>query len=121
MGATSPHVGWPAWLALILVALSLALAVAHAVRPTRRTLVWAAVALAVSLLGGFLGTFLGLMGSFDRVAGTDPSLKATALARGISEAMSCTAFALGGSVVWSIPFVVGEVRRRRRKLAGVER
>jgi hypothetical protein len=113
MAPMAQVVGWPAWLSLGLVALSLALAIAHAVRPTRTTLVWSVVALAVSLLGGILGTVLGLMGSFGGIAPVDPSMKATVLAEGISAAMNSTAFALVGSVLWGIPFVVGEVRRRR--------
>jgi biopolymer transport protein ExbB/TolQ len=105
--------GWPAWLVLGLVALSLALAVAHAVRPSRRTLAAAVVTMAASFLGGLFGTAVGLMSSFGAVASIDPAQKSAVLARGISEAMNCTAFALGGTLLWSVPFVVGEVRRRR--------
>ena len=43
---------------------------------------------------GLLGTILGLIHSFAGVAGVDPSMKATLLAKGISEAMNCTAFGL---------------------------
>jgi biopolymer transport protein ExbB/TolQ len=113
--AATLHFGWPGWLALGLVALGLAAAVAHAVRPSRTTLVWAVVTLAVSVLGGLFGTVVGLATSFAGVAGIDPSMKATLLAQGISESMNCTAFALGGTLAWSIPFVVGEVRRRRAR------
>src|ERR1700753_4176432 len=48
----------------------------------------------VAPLVGLLGTILGLIHSFAGVAGVDPSLKATLLAKGISEAMNCTAFGL---------------------------
>src|SRR5512143_2430025 len=48
----------------------------------------------VATLIGLLGTILGLIHSFGAVAGVDPSMKATLLARGISEAMNCTAFGL---------------------------
>jgi len=109
---------WPAWLVLGLVALSLALAVAHAVRPSRRTLTSAVVGVAVSFLAGLLGTAVGLTHSFGAVASIDPSMKSTVLARGISEAMNFTAFALGGTLLWSVPFVVGEVRRRRVERPG---
>ncbi|MBI5479205.1 MAG: MotA/TolQ/ExbB proton channel family protein [Deltaproteobacteria bacterium] len=113
MVPTSQVGGWPAWLVLGLVALSLALAVSHAVRPSHRTLVAAVVTMAACFLGGLFGTAVGLARSFGSVASIDPALKSTVLARGISEAMNCTAFALGGTLLWSVPFVVGEVRRRR--------
>ncbi|HEV8322386.1 MAG TPA: MotA/TolQ/ExbB proton channel family protein [Myxococcota bacterium] len=45
-------------------------------------------------LVGLLGTITGLIKSFAGVAGVDPSMKATLLAAGISEAMNCTAFGL---------------------------
>jgi biopolymer transport protein ExbB/TolQ len=50
----------------------------------------------VATLVGLLGTILGLIHSFAGVAGVDPSMKATLLAKGISEAMNCTA---GGLIV----------------------
>ena len=48
----------------------------------------------LSMLFGLLGTVTGLIRSFGAVAGVDPSAKATLLAKGISEAMNCTAFGL---------------------------
>ena len=48
----------------------------------------------VATLVGLLGTILGLIHSFAGVSGADPSSKATLLAKGISEAMNCTAFGL---------------------------
>src|SRR5437870_8560497 len=48
----------------------------------------------VATLIGLLGTILGLIHSFAGVAGVDPSMKETLLAKGISEAMNCTAFGL---------------------------
>jgi biopolymer transport protein ExbB/TolQ len=48
----------------------------------------------VATLVGLLGTIIGLIHSFAGVAGVDPSMKATLLAKGISEAMNCTAFGL---------------------------
>jgi len=48
----------------------------------------------VATLAGLLGTIVGLIHSFSAVGGVDPSQKATLLAKGISEAMNCTAFGL---------------------------
>jgi biopolymer transport protein ExbB len=48
----------------------------------------------LATLAGLLGTISGLIRSFASVAGVDPSLKATMLAAGISEAMNCTFFGL---------------------------
>ncbi|MEL7369797.1 MAG: MotA/TolQ/ExbB proton channel family protein [Myxococcota bacterium] len=48
----------------------------------------------VAMLAGLLGTIVGLIGCFSAVAVADPSEKATLLAKGISEAMNCTAFGL---------------------------
>jgi biopolymer transport protein ExbB/TolQ len=48
----------------------------------------------LATLCGLLGTITGLIKSFASVAGVDPSMKATMLSKGISEAMNCTAFGL---------------------------
>ena len=48
----------------------------------------------LATLAGLLGTIHGLIKSFAGVAGVDPSLKATMLSKGISEAMNCTFFGL---------------------------
>ena len=45
----------------------------------------------LATLAGLLGTITGLIKAF---AGVDPSMKATMLSKGISEAMNCTAFGL---------------------------
>jgi len=50
-------------------------------------------------LAGLLGTITGLIKSFAGVAGVDPSMKATMLSKGISEAMNCTAFGLGTGIL----------------------
>jgi len=58
---------------------------------------------------GLLGTILGLVRAFDAVQYADPSQKATLLAAGISEAMTCTAFGLGSTIVLglvAVPIVV---------------
>jgi len=48
----------------------------------------------IAMLLGLLGTITGMIISFAAVANTEASSKATELARGISEAMNCTAFGL---------------------------
>lgn len=48
----------------------------------------------VAMLAGLLGTISGLITCFAAVANADPSEKATLLAKGIAEAMNCTAFGL---------------------------
>jgi biopolymer transport protein ExbB len=48
----------------------------------------------LATLAGLLGTIHGLINSFAAVVGVDPSLKATLLSKGISEAMHCTFFGL---------------------------
>jgi biopolymer transport protein ExbB/TolQ len=48
----------------------------------------------LATLAGLLGTIHGLIQSFSAVVGVDPSLKATLLSKGISEAMHCTFFGL---------------------------
>jgi biopolymer transport protein ExbB/TolQ len=48
----------------------------------------------VAMLLGLLGTITGMIISFGAVASADPGEKAALLARGISEAMNCTAFGL---------------------------
>jgi biopolymer transport protein ExbB len=48
----------------------------------------------LATLAGLLGTITGLIKAFASVVGVDPSMKATMLASGISEAMNCTAFGL---------------------------
>lgn len=53
----------------------------------------------LATLAGLLGTITGLIKSFAGVAGVDPSMKATMLSKGISEAMNCTAFGLFSGIV----------------------
>src|SRR5215471_8705154 len=53
----------------------------------------------LATLAGLLGTIAGLIRAFASVAGLDPSLKATMLASGISEAMNCTLFGLFTGIV----------------------
>ena len=48
----------------------------------------------LAMLSGLFGTVIGLITAFAAVAGADSTSKATMLAKGISEAMNCTAFGL---------------------------
>ncbi|MCA9667200.1 MAG: MotA/TolQ/ExbB proton channel family protein [Myxococcales bacterium] len=60
----------------------------------------------VATLSGLLGTIVGLIKSFAGVAGIDPAQKATLLAKGISEAMNCTAFGLLVGILSLLSFAV---------------
>ena len=53
----------------------------------------------LAMLSGLFGTVLGLIGAFAAVAGADQASKATMLAKGISEAMNCTAFGLLSAII----------------------
>ena len=58
----------------------------------------------LAMLSGLFGTVIGLIGAFGAVAGADASSKATMLAKGISEAMNCTAFGLLAAITALIGF-----------------
>ena len=60
----------------------------------------------LATLAGLLGTITGLIKSFAGVAGVDPSQKATLLAKGISEAMNCTAFGLATGIFALLFFAI---------------
>jgi biopolymer transport protein ExbB len=60
----------------------------------------------LAMLSGLLGTVTGLIMAFGAVANADASSKATMLAKGISEAMNCTAFGLGAAIVALLGFAV---------------
>ena len=60
----------------------------------------------LATLAGLLGTITGLIKSFAGVAGVDPSMKATMLSKGISEAMNCTAFGLGTGITALLAFAL---------------
>ena len=60
----------------------------------------------LAMLSGLLGTVVGLIVAFAAVANADASSKATMLAKGISEAMNCTAFGLIAALVALIGFAV---------------
>jgi biopolymer transport protein ExbB/TolQ len=52
-----------------------------------------------AVLAGLLGTISGMITSFTSVAGKGASEKATELARGIGEALHCTRFGIGVSLL----------------------
>ncbi len=58
----------------------------------------------LAMLSGLLGTVTGLIMAFGAVANADASSKATMLAKGISEAMNCTAFGLMAAIMALIGF-----------------
>ena len=60
----------------------------------------------LATLAGLLGTITGLIKAFAGVAGVDQSQKATLLAKGISEAMNCTAFGLATGIVALLFFAI---------------
>src|SRR5687767_7872445 len=60
----------------------------------------------LAMLSGLLGTVTGLIIAFGAVANADASSKATMLAKGISEAMNCTAFGLIAAIVALIGFAL---------------
>lgn len=60
----------------------------------------------LAMLSGLLGTVTGLIAAFGAVANADAASRATALARGISEAMNCTAFGLFAAILALLGFAV---------------
>lgn len=67
----------------------------------------------LAMLCGLLGTVSGLIGAFAAVANADASSKATMLAKGISEAMNCTAFGLGSAIVALVGFAVHNTKTQK--------
>ena len=57
-----------------------------------------------AVLAGLLGTISGMITSFTGVAGKGASEKATELARGIGEALHCTRFGIGVSLLGLVSF-----------------
>jgi biopolymer transport protein ExbB/TolQ len=60
----------------------------------------------LAMLSGLFGTVIGLITAFAAVAGADATSKATMLAKGISEAMNCTAFGLIAAIFSLMGFAV---------------
>jgi biopolymer transport protein ExbB/TolQ len=60
----------------------------------------------LAMLCGLFGTVTGLIAAFGAVANADAASRATMLARGISEAMNCTAFGLLAAIIALIGFAL---------------
>jgi len=60
----------------------------------------------LAMLSGLFGTVTGLIAAFGAVANADAASKATMLAKGISEAMNCTAFGLLAAIIALIGFAL---------------
>jgi hypothetical protein len=108
-------VGWETWVMLALAATTLAAAVMHAVRAERRTLVRAVILVVVTPIAGVLVTVVGLHRSFDAIANVRAAARQSVLSQGISAAMSATVIGTGVVPLWIAAFVIGEVRRSRRR------
>ena len=105
--------GWYAAVVGLLGLATVGFAVAHALRPSLSSLAASVALVGITFVGGLAATVLGLIHSFAGVASVDPSMKATLLAKGISESMNATAVSLLTIPMWLLPFIVGEVRRAR--------
>lgn len=57
-----------------------------------------------AVMAGLIGTITGMIKSFGSVAGQDSADKSSKLAEGISEALNCTAFGIGTSLVGLLGF-----------------
>ena len=101
----------------ILAAATVIATIVHAIQPNGMTMAISIIGIAVTFSVGMLGTILGLIHSFAGVANVDPSMKATLLAKGISEAMNCAAFGMATIPAWVVPFVIGQVRLGRLRRA----
>jgi biopolymer transport protein ExbB/TolQ len=67
----------------------------------------------LGMLCGLLGTVSGLIMAFAAVANADASSKATMLAKGISEAMNCTAFGLICAIVALMGFAAHNTKTQK--------
>ena len=59
-----------------------------------------------AVMAGLLGTIAGMIKSFGSVASDEGGNKATVLAEGIAEALNCTAFGIGTSLVGLLGFAL---------------
>jgi len=66
-----------------------------------------------STLVGLLGTIKGMIACFAAVAHVDPAQKATILAGGISEAMTCTKWGLGVAIVVLVIYAFLQARTQQ--------
>ena len=67
----------------------------------------------LAMLCGLLGTVSGLIVAFGAVANADAASKATMLAKGISEAMNCTAFGLIAAIIALIGFAAHNTKTQK--------
>jgi len=67
----------------------------------------------VAPLLGLLGTITGLIKSFGAVAAADPAEKSAMLAKGISEAMNCTAYGLIVAIPALVAFSIYQGRTQK--------
>lgn len=67
----------------------------------------------LAMLSGLFGTVTGLIAAFGAVANADAASRATMLARGISEAMNCTAFGLLTAIPGLVFFGILQGRTQR--------
>jgi biopolymer transport protein ExbB/TolQ len=67
----------------------------------------------LAMLCGLLGTVSGLIIAFAAVANADASSKATMLAKGISEAMNCTAFGLISAIIALMGFAAHNTKTQK--------
>jgi biopolymer transport protein ExbB/TolQ len=67
----------------------------------------------LAMLSGLFGTVTGLITAFAAVANADASSKATMLAKGISEAMNCTAFGLLSAIIALVGFAVHNTKTQK--------
>jgi len=67
----------------------------------------------LAMLCGLFGTVTGLIAAFGAVANADASSKATMLAKGISEAMNCTAFGLMAAILALMGFAAHNTKTQK--------
>jgi biopolymer transport protein ExbB/TolQ len=67
----------------------------------------------LAMLCGLFGTVTGLIEAFGAVANADSASKATMLAKGISEAMNCTAFGLMAAIIALVGFAVHNTKTQK--------
>jgi len=97
------------------VVATLALSIAQHIRLRGgRMLVGLWVATCITPLLGLAGTIAGLTTAFDSVSYAPADQRAAMLAKGISEAMNCTAFGLGLFALFLASTIVATVRTARR-------
>jgi hypothetical protein len=106
--------GAPVYVLVALASTTLGLSIV-ALTQRSRPLAWAALAAAITVFfAGLLGTVFGLRHAFAAVSGVGVTaeMKQRILARGISEAMNCTALAIAADAVCLVLIVAGFLRSR---------